>query len=98
MSIISDPSAILPAMTAVASVVYYVMITRKQGTKNEDIESLAAYGYNYFPMPSASAWITEIGQLVPRWPTEHMEEMTRVKKNDLPDFTTTGEGTLFDER
>ena len=49
-------------------------------------------------MPSASAWVTEIGQLVPRWPTEHMEEMTRVKKNDLPDFTTTGEGTLFDER
>ena len=98
MSILSDPSAILPAMTAIASVVYYVMITRKQGSKNENIESLASYGYNYFPMPSASQWITEVGQLVPRWPTAHMSEITRVKKKGILKFETTGEGILFDER
>ncbi len=97
MSLWTDPAAILPALTGLASVVYYVMISRKQGKDTEDIEQLAAYGFNYFPMPKAIAWISEVGVLVPHFPKVHMKDMTKHKQHKIENMeASVGEGVLYE--
>ena len=97
MAIWTDPATILPAVTGIASVVYYIFVTRKQGTETEDIEQLAAYGFNYFPMPAASAWLSKVGILVPHFPRIRMKEISKQKKKSLPENTNpVGQGVLFD--
>ena len=97
MSIWTDPATILTAVTGIASVVYYILVTRKQGTETEDIEQLAAYGFNYFPTPAASAWLSNIGTLVPHFPRAHMKELSKQKTKSTPENTNpVGQGVLFD--
>tara|TARA_B100000949_G_C13995688_1_gene331076 strand:+ start:63 stop:356 length:294 start_codon:yes stop_codon:yes gene_type:complete len=97
MSLWTDPAAILPALTGLASVVYYVMVSRKQGKDTEDIEQLAAYGFNYFPMPKAIAWVSNVGMLVPHWPEVHMKDLTKHKTQKLEDrVPAAGEGVLYE--
>ena len=95
MAIWTEPATILPALTGIASVFYYLMITRKSGTETEDIEQLAAYGFNYFPTPLASAWLSTVGEMIPKWPTVHMKEMERVKLEAKPKKSV-GEGVLYE--